>query len=79
MASFKAKFPVLQELFAKNHRGPFAPPPPSGASVNQPGMMFQFSFAVSWQEQFFHFFLLEKRPNFYQKLGTTLCLNAEFI
>ena len=21
MASFKAKFPVLQELFAKNHRG----------------------------------------------------------
>ena len=30
MASFKAKFPVLQELFSKNHRGPFAPPPPSG-------------------------------------------------
>ena len=28
MASFKVKFPVLQELFAKNHRGPFAPPPP---------------------------------------------------
>ena len=28
MASFKAKFPVLQELFAKNHRGgPFGPPP----------------------------------------------------
>ena len=27
MASFKAKFPVLQELFAKNHGGPFAPPP----------------------------------------------------
>ena len=27
MASFKAKFPVLQELFAKNHRGgAFAPP-----------------------------------------------------
>ena len=26
MASFKAKFPVLQELFAKNHRG--------GARVN---------------------------------------------
>ena len=22
MASFKEKFPVLQELFAKNHRGP---------------------------------------------------------
>ena len=33
MASFKAKFLVLQELFAKNHRGPFAPPPPSGARV----------------------------------------------
>ena len=32
MASFKAKFPVLQELFAKNHRGPL-PPPPSGARV----------------------------------------------
>ena len=31
MASFKAKFPVLQELFAKNHRGPFAPL--SGARV----------------------------------------------
>ena len=32
MASFKAKFPVLQELFAKNHRGgPFGPP--SGARV----------------------------------------------
>ena len=25
MASFKAKFPVLQEQFVKNHRGPFAP------------------------------------------------------
>ena len=35
MASFKAKFPVLQELFAKNHReGPLPPPPPSGARVN---------------------------------------------
>ena len=34
MASFKAKLTVLQELFAKNHRGPFAPPPPpSGARV----------------------------------------------
>ena len=33
MASFKSKFPVLQELFAKNHRGgPLAPP--SGARVN---------------------------------------------
>ena len=32
MASFKAKFPVLQELFAKNHRGgPLGPP--SGARV----------------------------------------------
>ena len=34
MASFKARFPVLQELFAKNHRGPFAPPP-SGARVKR--------------------------------------------
>ena len=35
MASFKAIFPVLQELFAKNQRGgPFGPPPPSGARVN---------------------------------------------
>ena len=32
MASFKAKFPVLQELFAKNHRGALCPPP-SGARV----------------------------------------------
>ena len=37
MASFKAKFPVLQELFAKNHRGgggPFGPPPPAGRGLN---------------------------------------------
>ena len=27
MASFKAKFPVLQELFAKNHRGGQRAPP----------------------------------------------------
>ena len=27
MATFKAKFPVLQELFAKNHRGGLWPPP----------------------------------------------------
>ena len=33
MASFKAKFPVLKELFAKNHRGPLGPP--SGARVKQ--------------------------------------------
>ena len=33
MASFKAKFPVLQELFAKNHRGGPLGPPPSGARV----------------------------------------------
>ena len=26
MASFKAKLPVLQELFAKNHKGAFGPP-----------------------------------------------------
>ena len=34
MTSFKAKFPVLQELFAKNHRGGPLGPPPSGARVN---------------------------------------------
>ena len=34
MASFKAKFPVLQELFAKNHRGgPLGPPPPAGRGL----------------------------------------------
>ena len=34
MASFKAKFPVLQELFAKNNRGgALWAPPPSGARV----------------------------------------------
>ena len=33
MASFKAKFPVLQELFAKNHKGALWAPP-SGARVN---------------------------------------------
>ena len=27
MASFKEKIPALQELFAKNHRRAFAPPP----------------------------------------------------
>ena len=26
MVSFKAKSPVLEELFAKNNRGPFGPP-----------------------------------------------------
>ena len=35
MASFKAKFPVLQELFAKNHRRAPWPPPPRRARVNQ--------------------------------------------
>ena len=34
MASFKAKLPVLQELFAKNHRGGALWAPPSGARVN---------------------------------------------
>ena len=33
MASFKAKFPVLQELFAKNHRGGPLPPPPAGRGL----------------------------------------------
>ena len=34
MASFKAIFPVLQELFAKNHRRGALWAPPSGARVN---------------------------------------------
>ena len=34
MENFIAKFPLLQELFAKNHRGPFAPPP-SGRGLIQ--------------------------------------------
>ena len=34
MASFKAKFPVLQELFAKKHRGALCPPPPAGRGLN---------------------------------------------
>ena len=33
MASFKAKFPVLQELFAKNHRGALWAPPPAGRGL----------------------------------------------
>ena len=33
MASFKAKFPVLQELFAKNHRGGLWAPP-AGRGLN---------------------------------------------
>ena len=34
MASFKAKFSVLQELFAKNHRGgPLAPPAGRGLRI----------------------------------------------
>ena len=34
MASFKAKFPVLQELFAKNHRGAlWARPAGRGLSI----------------------------------------------
>ena len=45
MASFKAKFPVLQELFAKNHRGGPLPPPPSGARVNSE--LLQFLYFVS--------------------------------
>ena len=34
MANFKAKFPVLQELFAKNHRGALWPPPPAGRGLS---------------------------------------------
>ena len=33
MASFKAKFPVLQELFAKNHRGGALWAPPAGRGL----------------------------------------------
>ena len=44
MASFKAKFPVLQELFAKNHRGAlWAPPPPAGRGL----MLLMFQVYVS--------------------------------
>ena len=32
MASFKVNFPVLKELFAKNHRGAFGPP--AGRGLN---------------------------------------------
>ena len=36
MASFKAKFPVLQELFAKNHRGGgLWAPPPAGRGLTE--------------------------------------------
>ena len=33
MVSFKAKFPVLQELFAKNHRGGALWAPPAGRGL----------------------------------------------
>ena len=33
MASFKAIFPVLQELFAKNHGGGPLGPPPAGRGL----------------------------------------------
>ena len=39
MVSFKAKLPVLQELFAKNHRGALCPPP-SGARVKEGDLKF---------------------------------------
>ena len=35
MASFKAKFPVLQELFAKNHRGALWALPPAGRGLSK--------------------------------------------
>ena len=38
MASFKAKFPVLQELFAKNHRGGPLGPPPAGRGLKARGL-----------------------------------------
>ena len=40
MASFKAKFPVLQELFAKNHRGALCPPP-AGRGLSNEAVYFQ--------------------------------------
>ena len=43
MASFKAKFPVLQELFAKNHRGGGLWGPPAGRGLirlTQPSINF---------------------------------------
>ena len=42
MASFKAKFPVLQELFVKNH------PPPSGAGVKLIRLFYQAYFSMVW-------------------------------
>ena len=33
MASFKGKFPVLQKLFAKNHRGALTPPPSEARDI----------------------------------------------
>ena len=52
MASFKAKFPVLQELFAKNHRGgPFGPPP-AGRGLNFLSMGRNiFDILFDWSEQ----------------------------
>ena len=53
VASFKAKFPVLQELFAKNHRGESAlwkfqtsisstlRPPPAGRGLREPRLKFR--------------------------------------
>ena len=57
MVSFKAKFRVLQELFAKNRRGE-AFGPPSGARVNRgevPIMDFEF-FKIYSQTTFIFIF-----------------------
>ena len=48
MASFKAKFPVLQELFAKNHRGALWAP--SGARVKKRGQDRLFSALATCEE-----------------------------
>ena len=50
MASFNAIFPVLQELFAKNHRGALWPPP-CGARVNRIGYSYippSLQFVLRW-------------------------------
>ena len=38
-ANFQAKFPVLQELVAKNHRGTLCLPPPQRARVKRLGLI----------------------------------------
>ena len=53
MASFKAKFLVLQEIFAKNHRGrgPLGPPHAAGRGIVEPfnGMEIHMEMALEWK------------------------------